>query len=105
MIRAGKLHVVYLDRRAHSCTCCECSVDRFECVGLHAPLVEPGLDCVEVVWSFWEAMVGSLSDARIAVISKGCCGCCWGSWKVRGVYEILEWPEDTALWNTAMDWG
>jgi hypothetical protein len=69
MIRTGKLHVVHVDRRAHSCTCCERNVDRFECVGLHAPFVEPGLNCVEVVWSFWEAVAGSLSDARIAVSS------------------------------------
>jgi hypothetical protein len=47
MIRAGKLHVVHVDRRAHSSTCGERNVDRFQCVGLHAPLVEPGLDFVE----------------------------------------------------------
>jgi hypothetical protein len=48
MVRAGKLHVVHVDRRAHSSTCGERYVKRFECVGLHAPLLEPGLDCVEV---------------------------------------------------------
>jgi hypothetical protein len=48
MIRAGKWHVVHMDRRAHSCTCCERNVDRFECVRLHAPLEGPGVDCVEV---------------------------------------------------------
>jgi hypothetical protein len=42
MIRAGKLHVVHVDRRAHSCTYGERNVDRFECVRLHAPLEEPG---------------------------------------------------------------
>jgi hypothetical protein len=52
MIRGGKLHVVHVDRRAHSCTCCERNVDRLECVGLHAPLVEPGLDCVAVGLEF-----------------------------------------------------
>jgi hypothetical protein len=46
MIRTGKLHVVHVDRRAHSNTCGERKVDQFGCVGLHAPLVEPGLDCV-----------------------------------------------------------
>jgi hypothetical protein len=38
MIRAGKWHVVHVDRRTHSCTCCERNVDRSECVRLHAPL-------------------------------------------------------------------
>jgi hypothetical protein len=66
MVHAGKLHVVHVDRRAHSSTCGERNVDRIECVGLHARLVEPGLDCV---WSFWEAMEGSLSEARMAVSS------------------------------------
>jgi hypothetical protein len=47
-MRAGKLHVVHLDRRAHSSTCAERYMKRFECVDLHAPLLEPGLDCVEV---------------------------------------------------------
>jgi hypothetical protein len=47
MIRTGKLHIVHVDRRAHSSTCGERCVKRFECVGLHAPLLEPGLDCVE----------------------------------------------------------
>jgi hypothetical protein len=56
-------------------------------------------------WSYWKAMAGSLSVARIAVISKGCCSCCWGGWKVRGVYEVKERPENTVLWNTGMDWG
>jgi hypothetical protein len=48
MILAGKLHIVHVDRWAHSCTCCERNVDLFEGVGLHAPLVEPGVECVEV---------------------------------------------------------
>jgi hypothetical protein len=52
MIRAVKLHIAHVDRRAHSCMCCERNVDRFECVGLHAPLVKPGLDCVEVGLEF-----------------------------------------------------
>jgi hypothetical protein len=60
MVRAGKLHV-HVDRRAHSITCDEHYVKRFECVGLHAPLLEPGLD--------WEAVAGSLSEARTAVSS------------------------------------
>jgi hypothetical protein len=64
MIGAGKLHIVHVDRRAHSCTCCERNVDRFECAGLHAPPVEPGLYCVEVVLEFQ-----GLSDARISVSS------------------------------------
>jgi hypothetical protein len=48
MIRAGKLHVVHVNRRAHSSTCGERYVNRFKCFGLHVPLVEPGLDCVDV---------------------------------------------------------
>jgi hypothetical protein len=52
MIRAGKLHVVHEDRRAQSSTCGERNVDGFECVGLHAPLEEPGLYCVEVGLEF-----------------------------------------------------
>jgi hypothetical protein len=66
VIRTGKLHVVHVDRRAHSSTCCERNADPFECVGLHAPLVEPGLDCVEVGLEF---LAGSPSDPRIAVSS------------------------------------
>jgi hypothetical protein len=27
LVRTGKLHVVHVDRRAHSCTCCERNVD------------------------------------------------------------------------------
>jgi hypothetical protein len=48
MVHAGKLHVVHVDRRAHSSTCGERYMKQFECVGLHAPPLEPGLDCVEV---------------------------------------------------------
>jgi hypothetical protein len=48
MVRAGKLHVVHVDRRSHSSTCGERYVKQFECVGLHVPLLEPGLDCVEM---------------------------------------------------------
>jgi hypothetical protein len=67
MIRAGKLHVVHVDRSAHSCTCCERNVDRFECVGLHAPLVEPSLDCVEVGLEF----LGSYG--WVTVRCENCC--------------------------------
>jgi hypothetical protein len=56
MIRAGKLHVVHVDRWAHSCTCCERNVDRFEYVCLHAPFVESGLDCVEVGICIWKEL-------------------------------------------------
>jgi hypothetical protein len=55
-------------------------------------------------WSFKEAVAASLSDARIAVISKDCCGYCRGGCKVRDVYEIEVRPENTALWNTGVDW-
>jgi hypothetical protein len=48
MVRAGKLLIVHVDRRAHSSMCGGCYVNRFECVGLHALLLEPGLDCVEL---------------------------------------------------------
>jgi hypothetical protein len=106
MIRARKLHVFHVVRRAHSSTCGERYMNRFECVGLHAPLVEPGLDCVEVGLE----LLGSYGGVTVqcengCVVSKGCYGCCWGGWKVRGVYEILEWPENIALGNTGMNWG
>jgi hypothetical protein len=58
-----------VDRRAHSSTCGERYVNRFQCIGLHAPLVEPDLDCVEVGLGCWEAIAGSLSEARTAVSS------------------------------------
>jgi hypothetical protein len=48
MICARKLHVVHVDRREHSSTFGERYVDRFECVGLHVPLVELGVECIEV---------------------------------------------------------
>jgi hypothetical protein len=44
MIRAGKLHVIHVGRRAHSSTCGKRYVNRSGCVSLHAPLVEPGLE-------------------------------------------------------------
>jgi hypothetical protein len=69
MIHAGKLHIVHVDRWAHSCTCCERNVDRNECVGLHAPLVSQVWSALRWVWGFWEAVAGSLSSARIAVSS------------------------------------
>jgi hypothetical protein len=48
MARTDKLHIVHVDRRAHSSTFGERYMKRFECVGLHALILEPGLDCVEV---------------------------------------------------------
>jgi hypothetical protein len=66
LIRTGKLHVVHVGRWAHSCTCCERN-DRFECVGLDAPLVEPGLDCVEVGLEFQE------SCGWVSVRCENCC--------------------------------
>jgi hypothetical protein len=53
-------------------------------------------------WSFREAMAGSLSDARIAVSSAKVAVVV--AREVLGVYEIEEWPENTALWNTGVDW-
>jgi hypothetical protein len=89
MILAGKLHIVHVDRRAHSSTCGEGNVDRFECVGLHAPLVEPDLDCVEVGLEFLGSYGGvTVRGENGCVVSKGCYGCCWGGWKDRGAYEI-----------------
>jgi hypothetical protein len=44
-------------------------MDRFECVGLHVPLVEPDVDVLRWIRSSWEAMAGSLSVAKIAVSS------------------------------------
>jgi hypothetical protein len=78
MVRAGKLHVVHVDRRAHSSTCGERYVKRFECVGLHAPLLEPGLDCVEVRLE----LLGGCCEVTVRgengyIVSKG--GYCWGS--------------------------
>jgi hypothetical protein len=59
------------------------------------------LDCIEVVLEF-QGSCGwvTVRFENCCVISKGCCGCCRGGWKVRGVYEIEEWPKNTALWNT-----
>jgi hypothetical protein len=88
MVRAGKLHVVHVDRRANSSTCGERYVKRFECVGLHAPLLEPGLDCVEVGLELLGGCGGvTVRSENGCVVSKGGYGR-WGSWKVRGVYEI-----------------
>jgi hypothetical protein len=43
-------------------------VKRFQCVGLHAPLLEPGLDCVQVGLELLEGCGGgSMSEARTAV--------------------------------------
>jgi hypothetical protein len=89
MARAGKLHVVHVDRRAHSSTCGERYVKRFECIGLHAPLLEPGLDCIEVGLELLGGCGGvTVRGENGCVVSKGGYGCCWGSWKVRNVYEI-----------------
>jgi hypothetical protein len=72
MIRAGKLHVVHVDRRAHSSACGERYVNRFECVGLHEPFVESDLDYVEVGLE----LLGSYSGVTVrgencCVVSKG----------------------------------
>jgi hypothetical protein len=69
MVRAGKLHVVHVDKRAHSSTCGERYAKRFECVGLHEPLLETGLDCVEVGLELLGGCGGSLPEARTAVSS------------------------------------
>jgi hypothetical protein len=87
MVRTGKLHIVHVDRTAHSSMCGERYVKRFECVGLHAPLLEPGLDCVELGLDLLGGC-GRVTDENGCVVSKGGYGCCWGSSKVRGVYEI-----------------
>jgi hypothetical protein len=89
MVHAGKLHVIHVDSRAHSSTCGERYVKRFECVGLHAPLLEPGLDCIEVGLELLGGCGGvTVRGENGCVISKGCYSCCWGSLKVRGIYEI-----------------
>jgi hypothetical protein len=77
MIRAGKLHIVPVDSRAYSSACGERNVDRFECVGLHAPRVETGLDYVEVGLE----LLGSCGGVNVrgengSVASKDCYGCC-----------------------------
>jgi hypothetical protein len=87
MVRAGKLHV-HVGRRAYSSTCGERYVKRFECVGLHAPLVEPGLDCVVVGLELLGGFGGvTVRGENGCVITKDGYGGCWGSWKVRGIYE------------------
>jgi hypothetical protein len=88
MVRAGKLHVVHVDWREHFSTCGERYVKRFECVGMHAPLLEPGLDCVGVGLELLGGCGGvTVRGENGCVVSKGGYGC-WGRWKVRGVYEI-----------------
>jgi hypothetical protein len=76
------------------------------CVGLHAPLLEPGLDCVVVGLELLGGCGGvTVRGENGCVISKGGYGCCWGSWKVCGVYEIKERSKNTALGNTGMKLG
>jgi hypothetical protein len=43
VICTRKLFVVYVDRRAFSCSSGEGNVNGLECFGLHAPVEEPGL--------------------------------------------------------------
>jgi hypothetical protein len=89
MMRTGKLHVVHVDRRAYSSTCGERYVKRFKCVGLHAPLLEPGLDCVEVGLELLGGCGGvTVRGENGCVVSIGGYGFCWGSWKVRVVYDV-----------------
>jgi hypothetical protein len=52
MVFAGKLHNVHMDGRAHAAACGERYVNRFECVGLHSPFLEPDLDCEEMGLKF-----------------------------------------------------
>jgi hypothetical protein len=63
-------------------------VNRFECAGLHAPLLEPGLDCVEVGLELLGGCCGVTARGENGyVVSNSGSGCC-GSWKASGVYEI-----------------
>jgi hypothetical protein len=64
MVRAGRLHVVHVDRRAHSSTCDERYVKRFECVGLRAPLLEPGFHWVEVGLVTYSGSAGGQTGGR-----------------------------------------
>jgi hypothetical protein len=51
-------------------------VKRFECVGLNAPLVEPGLDCVEVGLELLGGCGGvTVRGENGCVVSKGGDGC------------------------------
>jgi hypothetical protein len=78
MVRTGTLHVVHVDRRAHFSTSGERYVKRFECVDLHAPLLEPGLDCVEVGLELLGGCCGAtVRGENSSVVSKGGYGC-WG---------------------------
>jgi hypothetical protein len=43
VICTGNLFVVHVDRRAFFCSSGEGNVNGLECVGLHAPMKEPGL--------------------------------------------------------------
>jgi hypothetical protein len=49
-------------------------------------------------------VAGLLSDARIAVSSTKVAVVVDGEVGRSAVYEIEEWPENTALWNTGVDW-
>jgi hypothetical protein len=55
-------------------------------------------------WSFREAVAGSLSDARIAVSSAKVAVVVAGEVGRSAMYDIEERPENTALWNTGVDW-
>jgi hypothetical protein len=100
MVRAGKLHVVHVDRRAHSSTYGERYVKQSKCVGLHAPLLVPGLDCFEVGLELLGGCGWSLSVARTAVLSAKVAMVVVGEVGRSAVYMRYEDGPRTLPWGT-----